>query len=205
MPEQISFFAPPKRRVLTFDLETLRSAGEVGGWSNIRHMGMACGVVYDSLDQEFRTYREADVTKLVEDLKRADLIVGFNHIRFDYEVLSGYVSENYNALPNFDILIDVTRLLNHRLKLQSLASATLGEGKSADGMQSLAWVKQGRYDLIVEYCKQDVDVTRRLFEYGVKEGKVRYENRDELVWLPVEWNVDRLIEAARKRRTTLST
>lgn len=36
--------------VLTFDIETRKTAEEVGGWDNIHKMGVACLVVLDSKD-----------------------------------------------------------------------------------------------------------------------------------------------------------
>ena len=52
-------------RVQYFDLETQKSAEDVGGWGNIHKMGLAVGVVWDSLDREFFTYEEKDSAKLV--------------------------------------------------------------------------------------------------------------------------------------------
>ncbi len=202
MAEQISLLGDPpkpKRRILVFDLETLRSAYDVGGWENLRLMGVACAVVYDSLDRQFHVYDESQVADLVEHLKKGDLIVGFNHLNFDYGVLAAHTTENLRALSNFDILADVSRILGHRLKLNSLAAATLGETKSADGIQSLQWVKEGKLDLVREYCKKDVEVTKRVFEYGVKEGKVFYYDLDgDSVQLRVEWDPELLIERAKK-------
>ena len=43
-------------RVQYFDLETQKSAEDVGGWGNIHKMGLAVGGVWDSLDQEFFTW-----------------------------------------------------------------------------------------------------------------------------------------------------
>src|SRR5262245_28774125 len=143
-------FAAPKVRILTFDLETKRSAEEVGGWNNIKNMGMACGVVYDSIEEKSSVYDEPQAKDLVTHLQKGDLIVGFNHIGFDYTVLSAYTEVRLNALPSFDMLQDVSRLLGHRLKLNSLVTATLGDTKSADGTQSLKWVKEGKMDLVRE-------------------------------------------------------
>ena len=186
--------ALPKRRVLVFDLETLRSAYDVGGWENLKAMGMACGVVHDSFDNQYHVYEESQVSQLVEHLKKGDLIVGFNHIGFDYGVLAGYTAENLRTLPNFDILGDVVRLLGHRLKLNSLVTATLGETKSADGIQSLQWVKEGKMDLVREYCKKDVEVTKRLFEHGAKQRRVQYYDLDgNPVTLPVDWDIETLL------------
>ena len=39
-------------RVQYFDLETQKSADDVGGWGNIHKMGLAVGVVWDSHDKD---------------------------------------------------------------------------------------------------------------------------------------------------------
>ncbi len=189
MADQLSLLAPGKPKdpnLVYFDLETARSADEVGGWANVKGMGMACGVCFDTWDGQFHVYDEKDVPRLIGHLKRADLIVGFNHLRFDYEVLSAYSSVDLRRLPNFDILEDITRILSHRLKLDSLVKATLGTQKSADGFQSLRWVKEGRMDLVREYCKKDVEVTRDLFLFGPGRGKCfskGWENGSAFRWI----------------------
>ncbi len=199
MIEQISLFnagTSSQPRVLVFDLETLRSADEVGGWSNIRDMGMACGVIHDSEDNQFHIYEEKEAQNLIAHLEKGSLVVGFNHVRFDYEVLRAYSDYDFNKLPSFDMLLEVKKILGHRLKLNSLVAATLGDTKSADGMQSLRWVKEGRFDLIREYCRKDVEVTKRLFEHGVEKGFVAYENYGNVVQVKVNWKLDQIAQAA---------
>ena len=185
-------------RVVFFDLETLRSAADVGGWKNLAKMGMACGVVYDTKDKQYVVYDEKDVAQLIDHLARADLVVGFNHIRFDYGVLAGYSKFKFRYLPSFDILVDVERVLGHRLKLDSIASATLGESKSADGLQSLQWVKEGKMDLVRDYCKKDVEVTRNVFEFGADNGFFKYQTFDGPRQANVQWNVADLIARAKE-------
>ncbi len=72
------------------DIETRRSAEEVGGWHLASRMGVACAVVYDSADDRFHTYLEENLNRLMDHLERLDLVVGFNVKRFDYRVLDGY-------------------------------------------------------------------------------------------------------------------
>ena len=173
-------------RTLFFDLETRYSAEEVGGWSNIMDMGMSVGVIWDSADEHFHVYLEHQVPELVAHLKRGDLIVGFNHVDFDLRVVAGALPpqdarhQRYlelRSLNHYDILTEVKKVLGHRLKLDSLARPTLQVGKSADGLQALAWYKEGRLDLIIEYCKQDVEVTRRIYEYAREHGELLYDSR----------------------------
>jgi len=175
-------------KVLYFDLETLRSAEEVGGWTRTEKMGMSVGVVYEEGKGEYRAYRESEVERLLLDLVTAERVIGFNIDRFDLPVLSGYTDWNIGRIRTFDMLADIYRRLGFRLKLDALAEATLGEKKITDGLQALEWVKEGRFDLIEEYCRKDVEVTRSLHRFGRENHFLLYHDREgRRVRLPVDW------------------
>jgi DEAD/DEAH box helicase domain-containing protein len=183
-------------RTLFFDLETKYAADDVGGWGNIMDMGMSVGVLWDSADEAFHVYLEHQVPQLIAHLKKADRLVGFNHVEFDLRVVAGSETTpearhrlylELVSLPNFDMLVELKKLLGHRLKLDSLARPTLQVGKSADGLQALAWYKEGRMDLIIEYCKQDVEVTRRLYNYAIENGKLLYDSRAGIKTVNLAW------------------
>jgi DEAD/DEAH box helicase domain-containing protein len=187
--EEVSGF-----RVQYFDLETQKSAEDVGGWGNIHKMGLAVGVVWDSLDREFFTYEEKDSAKLVEKLRTADLAVGFNIIGFDYTVLQPYSDFDLQEINTFDMLVDVKKNLGFRLSLNHLAQHTLNTEKSADGLVSLQWYKEGKINKIIQYCKQDVEITRDLYLYGEKNGFVKYQSRSGNPRdLKVDWKTANLI------------
>ena len=185
-PKPVDLSSGP--RVQYFDLETQKSADDVGGWGNIHKMGLAVGVVWDSLDQEFFTYEEKDARQLVDKLRTADLAVGFNIIGFDYTVLQPYSDFDLQEINTFDMLIDVKKLLGFRLSLNHLAQHTLNAEKSADGLVSLQWYKEGKINKIIQYCKQDVEITRDLFLFGEKNGYVNYQSRSgNPLQLKVDW------------------
>jgi len=149
---------------------------------------MSIGVVFDEGKQEYRAYRESEVDKLLLDLVTADRVVGFNIDRFDLQVLSGYTSRDLRKIRTFDMLSYIYGRLGFRLKLDSLSEATLGERKTADGLQALAWVKEGRFDLIEAYCRKDVEVTRGLHRFGKENRFLLYQDREgRKVRLPVDW------------------
>jgi len=186
--------APNLHRVLYFDLETQKSAEDVDGWGNIHLMGLAVGVVWDSLEQKYFSYLENEASKLVEKLRTANLVVGFNVKKFDYGVLQPYAGFDLHEIITFDMLDDIKVKLNHRLSLNHLAENTLNSKKSADGLISLQWYKEGKIDKIVEYCQQDVKVTRDLFEYGEKHGYIKYKTRSGVAKdLKVDWKVANLV------------
>jgi DEAD/DEAH box helicase domain-containing protein len=175
-------------RVMVLDLETQRGAADVGGWGNIREMGLALAVAYDVRREAYRTYFEADVDRLLLDLVMADRVVGFNIDRFDLAVLSGYTEWDLSRIRTLDLLAAIHDRIGFRVSLRHLAEVNLGESKAADGLQSLAWWKQGRIDLIEHYCRKDVEVTRRLYDLGRHQGYLLYRHRDgERVRVPVGW------------------
>jgi len=180
-----------RENIIYFDLETQKLADEVGGWSNIHLMKLAVAVTYSKREDEYYVYLEEDVGKLIDQLKSADLIVGFNIKRFDFTVIAPYTLmplHELRRLPALDMLDDIYRKLGFRVSLDALASATLGETKSADGIQAVRWYKQGRIDLVTEYCKRDVEVTRKLHEYGCEYGHVSFVNRRNAKQrVPVSW------------------
>ena len=209
MPDQLDLFAEPEKdkldseiipktssehRILYFDLETQKSADDVGGWGNIHEMKLAVGVVWDSCEQEYFSYLEGAASQLVTKLRTADLVVGFNVKKFDYGVLQPYADFDLDEITTFDMLIDVNKKLGHRLSLNHLAENTLNTEKSADGLVSLQWYKDGKIDKIIEYCKQDVEITRDLFLYGESHGYVKYSTRSGVAKdLKVEWERASLI------------
>ena len=61
------------RNIVYFDLETMRSADDVGGWGHIDKMGMSIGVTYSTVNGRYSIYAESEVNDLIEELQRADL------------------------------------------------------------------------------------------------------------------------------------
>lgn len=170
------------------DIETQRSAEEVGGWSQAHRMGISCAVLYDAAEDRYAVYRDHEIGELVDHLGRLELVVGFNIKRFDYRVLSGYVDFAYHRLPTLDILEEVHNHLGYRLSLDHLARVSLGAQKSGDGLQALQWWKEGSIDRIIEYCKKDVEITRDIFLFGRSRGYLLFENKAGMrVRIPVSW------------------
>ena len=174
--------------VVVFDLETQRSAEDVGGWGFASKMGLALAVVYDVARDSYRTYYEADVDRLLLDLAFADCVVGFNIDRFDLAVLSGYTDRDLGRIRTLDILAEIHRSVGFRVSLNHLSEVNLGESKAGDGLQSLKWWKEGRIDLIERYCRKDVEVTRRLWDLGRSQGFLLHRDKaGRTLRIPAVW------------------
>jgi len=179
---------PAPNRYGVLDIETRYSAQDVGGWNRADRMGVSIACLYDSEDGSMHDYEQDQMDELIKHLQQFDLVIGFNHIKFDYAVLGGLHPFNFRGLPSLDLLVEVNNRLGYRLKLDNIAQATLDVGKSADGLQALEWWKEGRLDLITEYCRQDVEVTRDVYLYGREHGHVFFTNKaGQKVKLPIDW------------------
>jgi DEAD/DEAH box helicase domain-containing protein len=163
--------------IVYFDLESQKLFEEVGG-RNASQLLLACGVTWSTARNDFAVYWEKDAAALIAELKSADRVIGFNIISFDYEVLKPYApNENFRSFRSTDMLVDIFRTLGFRLSLDSIAKATLSATKTANGLQSVEWYKNGELDRVAEYCKADVDITRRVYEFGRDNGFVYYYSK----------------------------
>ena len=173
---------------LFFDVETQNTFQEVGGRYPER-LKISVAVTFDTADNAFHRYLEADAAQLAQDLGQADLVVGYNLYGFDYPVLQQYSQDIELAeLPTVDMMLEIQKRLGFRLKLDSIATATLQVGKSADGLQAVRWWREGRVEEIMEYCQQDVEVTRQVYEFGKQHRYVQYYDRQfRIRKVPVAW------------------
>ena len=185
---------PSEKKIYVFDLETQRSAEEVGGWGNKHLMRVSVAVLMDAATGEILTYTEADVEALIDQLSEADLVVGFNILDFDYQVLSAYSPVDFSTWNSFDILKDIHDRLGYRISLDSLATATLETPKSANGLDAIRWYREGKIEKIIDYCTRDVDITFRVFEHGLKERYLLFDHKSAgRVKLNLDWNLSVMI------------
>ncbi|MEM6823101.1 MAG: ribonuclease H-like domain-containing protein [Verrucomicrobiota bacterium] len=179
------------RNIVYFDLETQKGAQEVGGWKNIADMKMSVGVTYSTARGDYAIYDEDRVNDLIRELQRADLVVGYNVVRFDYTVLEPYACFDFSQVPTLDMMLDLEEVIGHRIKLDAVAESSLGVNKTAEGTEALKWWKEGKLYEIAEYCCYDVKVTKLVHEFGANNGKVFYDSRQTKLRqeIPVDWSL----------------
>jgi uncharacterized protein YprB with RNaseH-like and TPR domain len=185
-----------ERNIVYFDLETQRSFNDVGGSAHKDKMGVSIAVTYSTARGTYEIYGEQDMERLGEELVRADLVVGWNHLQFDYPVLQPYIFHTLaEQTVNLDMMVDVEQRIHSRLKLDNVAAASLGSGKTADGLDALRWwqdyKKSGDFEplrKIAEYCAYDVKVTKCVHEYALEHGHLKYDDRSgNIVEVQVDW------------------
>jgi DEAD/DEAH box helicase domain-containing protein len=174
--------------VVAFDLETQRSFDDVGGRGHLDRLGLSVAVIGNLDTGQYRSYREAEVAELVDDLTAAKLVVGFNHVGFDYGVLAAYTEKDLGRLPSLDMLMEIHRELGFRVSLDKVAAATLGARKTGHGLQAIDWYREGRWEELIRYCTDDVRITGDLYRFGRDHGHLFYLNRwGEKARVNVSW------------------
>ncbi|MCK4326303.1 ribonuclease H-like domain-containing protein [bacterium] len=165
-----------KNNRIVLDLETQKSFDEVRG-RNLHLLRVSVVGIYLLVKDQYMTFEEEEIPKLEEILKEASLIIGFNQKRFDLPVLQPYLSIPASQLPTLDIMQEITEMVGHRVSLQSVALATLGEGKSGHGLDAIRYFRQGEMDKLKKYCLDDVRLTKELYEYGLKHGQLSFTTK----------------------------
>lgn len=161
---------------IVLDIETQNTFEEVGGYFTDKLKVSLVGVYYYETGT-YESYLEADLPAMFQRLEKGGRIIGYNSIGFDMPVLNNYYTGDLLKLPQLDILREIEKELGHRIKLDDVAKATLGTQKSGHGLQAVTWWKQGKIDEIREYCLQDVKVTLEVYEFGLKNGYILFDNR----------------------------
>ncbi len=150
-------------------------------------MRVSLGIAYHYQSDEYRTYYEDDMERLIEELAAADLVIGYNSIRFDYSVLRAYTSKDPRGWKTLDLLDEIFSQHGYRVKLDTIGRATFNAPKSADGLMALEWWKEGKLEEIEKYCQMDVKITKRAFEHALEHGFLMIERAPHgIVKLPVK-------------------
>jgi DEAD/DEAH box helicase domain-containing protein len=161
-------------RKIVFDIET--SNDWTGGSFEPADLDLSVVCIYDSKTGEFSSYMQQDLPKLWPILEKADMLIGYNSDHFDIPILNKYYPGDLTKIKSLDLLVEVKKALGRRLKLDSIAEATLGRNKTADGLAAVRWWKEGKYDLVRDYCIEDVRITKEVYEYAKKNKHLKYKD-----------------------------
>lgn len=166
-------------RVITFDIESI-SDSVVRGHIDVNEQELTVVATHDSETGEYTSYFREELPKLWPVLERADMLIGFNSDAFDIPLLNRYYPGDLSHLLSLDLLSEVQKALGRRIRLQSLAEATLGRGKKGDGLKAGEWWKEGKKNKVAEYCIEDVRLTRGLYDYALAHGVLKYKDLTDI-------------------------
>lgn len=160
-------------RTVVFDIETANWMSDIGS-GNPADLTIAVVAIHDSETDSYTSYLEHELPELWKILERTDMLVGYNSDHFDIPLLNKYYPGDISHIKSLDLLQKIHSSLGKRLKLDTIAEATLGSKKIGDGLQSLKWWKAGEVEKVREYCIKDVELTKRIFEHALENGSLKY-------------------------------
>ncbi len=161
---------------IVLDIETSNTFQEVGGYFPEK-LDVSVVVAYFYETDTYEHFYQEDLPKLFHKMERGGRIIGYNSIGFDLPVLNRYYAGDLLKLPQLDLLQEIHGSLGYRIKLDDVASATIGTKKSAHGLLAVKWWKEGKKQEVADYCQQDVKVTKDVLEFGVKNGYILFDDR----------------------------
>ena len=178
-----------------FDVETKKLFGEVEK-VDPSLLGVSIVSAYirtlDDNNQEIQgkmqSFWEEDFDKFWPVLQKADRIIGFNSIKFDVPCLQPYTTFNLAKLPHFDLMDEVKKIIGRRISLDAFAKDTLDKEKSDVGVNAVLYWQSGtkeNLDKLRQYCEMDVEITRQLYDFGLKNKYLKYKDK---------WNTPRQVK-----------
>lgn len=162
-------------RSITFDIETRNFFQDVGS-NDPAALDISVVCIHDSLDDSYKSFLESDLPKLWPILEKADALITWNGDHFDIPILNKYYPGDLTKIRSIDLLKEVKHSIGRRLKLDTVAEATLGIRKSGNGVDALTWWNEGKIEKIIAYCMDDVKITRNIYDYALRHSKLLYKD-----------------------------
>ncbi len=167
-------------RIVVFDIETSNTFDDVGSGNDASKLDISIVAAYDSTTDSYDSYAVEELPRLWNIIEHADVLVGYNSDHFDIPLLNKYYPGDLTLIKSLDLLVEVKQALGRRLRLDTLAEATLGTKKSGHGLEAIQWWKEGKEDLVRKYCVDDVRITKELHDYALKHKELKYKDFGEI-------------------------
>jgi DEAD/DEAH box helicase domain-containing protein len=162
-------------RKIIFDIETRNLFQDVGS-NDAKDLDISVVCVYDSETDAYTSYLQEDLPKLWPIIEKADMLITFNGDHFDIPLLGKYYNGDLTKIKSLDLMVEVKKVLGHRIKLDTIAEATLGRNKIGHGLEAIAWWNEGKIDQIIKYCIEDVRITKDVYDYAMKNNVLKYKD-----------------------------
>lgn len=160
-------------RKIVFDVETKNLFQDVAS-NDPKDLDISVVCLYDSETDSYSSYLQEDFPKLWPIFEKADMLITFNGDHFDIPLLGKYYQGDLTKIKSLDLLVEIRKSLGRRIKLDTVAEATLGKNKTGHGLEAITWWKNGEIEKLIKYCTDDVRITKEVYDYAMANGHVKY-------------------------------
>ena len=172
-------------RYVVFDIETQNTFEEIGK-NDPAFLDISVVSAYDSLSDAYTTVSIDELEHIWPVFEHADALIGYNSNHFDIPLLNKYYPGSLLHIQSIDLLESIRESFGRRVRLDSVAHATLNTRKNGNGLQAITWWKQGEIEKIKSYCQMDVEITKRLFEYALAHSKLYVQDGLKKCDVPID-------------------
>jgi DEAD/DEAH box helicase domain-containing protein len=163
---------------IVFDIETKNIFQDVGSNDPV-DLDISLVGLYDYETNTYDSFLQEDFERMWTVLEKADMFITFNGDHFDIPLLNKYYKKagrgDLTKIRSLDLLKEIKNCYGRRMKLDQIAQGTFGIGKSGDGLEAVAWWRNGEIEKIRKYCLDDVRITKDVYEYAVKNKKLMFK------------------------------
>ncbi len=181
--------------IIVFDIETKETFDEVGGYHPQKLTPSVVGL-YSFDKDELRCFEESEFGQMWPYFDNAGLIVGFNSDHFDIPILAKLYPP-LKDIQSLDMLAEIKNSAGHRVKLDSVAEATLGSNKTADGLEAINMFREGRIQELKDYCNTDVAITRDIYKFGLENRYILVTSFSGPKKIPINFKRETKVNDAR--------
>ena len=170
---------------IVFDIETKNIFSDVGE-NDPALLDISIVGIYDSATDSYSSYLENELKNLWPIIEKADMLIGYNSDHFDIPLLNKYYPGDLTKIKSLDILKEIKDSIGRRMKLDQVSEGTLGIKKIGFGLQAISWWKNGEIDKIRNYCLDDVKITKKLYEYALKNNELKYKEGGKIMTIKLD-------------------
>ena len=174
------------------------------GWKDFDNMGISVIGAYLSWEKEFIAFTDESKVKKTskvlplsyfqDALNEVDILVGFNHISFDNNLIKANGFEIPTDIRHYDILVEMWSAVGlgpdfmfpHHAGFsldQTCKVNGIGEKTGAGANAAVLW-QRGHYQEVIDYCLHDVNLTLNLLR-NIQENDGWIMNPKTKIKLPV--------------------
>lgn len=146
------------------------------GWEDFDGMGISVIGCYTYWDDVHHVFLEDNLLDFQALVYEADEVIGFNSISFDDKLC---LANGIKVNTTYDLLCEVRiasgqpphyeqGVTRRGYSLDALCRANLDQSKSGTGADAPILWQKGRQGSVISYCLRDIQLTRKIFELGLR-------------------------------------
>ncbi len=179
-----------ENKIIIFDCEIisainlkteLKDIKTCAGWDDFKNMGISVICAFDYQTGRYRVFTTDNMDDFRSLVDRTDIVIGYNSLTFDNPLCRAN-QINVEDSKSWDLLKEI--LLSAGIEepfednsyetfsLSACAFANLGIRKKSDGADAPIQWQRRRIGTVIDYCLNDVFLTKGLFELVRKRGYI---------------------------------